>query len=141
MISKAVDIELANYGTGITQVQILYLIERYNKPLNPSKLSRLLETRPHSMSALLIRMEKQGLLYRARSKKDQRQLKVLITDKGEAILNKIGLPAILERIFSHLPAEQVTQFSELAQSLYDVALEEVQGKAIVHDETRKVKSR
>jgi len=52
-------------------------------PLRPSDLSWILERTPNSMSMLIDRMAKAGLVRRTRDRKDRRVVTVSLTDKGQ----------------------------------------------------------
>jgi DNA-binding MarR family transcriptional regulator len=52
-------------------------------PLRPSDLASILERSPNSVSMLVDRMVKAGLVKRARDRKDRRTVFVSMTDKGE----------------------------------------------------------
>jgi DNA-binding MarR family transcriptional regulator len=60
-------------------------------PLRPSDLSRILERTPNSMSMLIDRMVKAGLVRRTRDRKDRRVVTVSFAGKGE----KAVQPAII----------------------------------------------
>ena len=60
-------------------------------PLRPSDLSRMLERTPNSMSMLIDRMARAGLVRRARDRKDRRVVTVSFTSKGE----KAVQPAVI----------------------------------------------
>ncbi len=60
-------------------------------PLRPSDLSRILERTPNSMSMLIDRMVRAGLVRRTRDRKDRRVVTVSFASKGE----KAVQPAII----------------------------------------------
>ena len=57
-------------------------------PLSPSALGLLLERGPNSMSMLVDRMVKAGLVRRRRDRKDRRVVFVTMTSKGRRPLNR-----------------------------------------------------
>jgi DNA-binding MarR family transcriptional regulator len=61
-------------------------------PLRPSDLSHILERTPNSISMLIDRMVKAGLVRRARDRKDRRTVTVSLTSKGEAAVEP-AIPA------------------------------------------------
>ncbi len=60
-------------------------------PLRPSDLSRILERTPNSMSMLVDRMVKAGLVKRTRDRKDRRVVTVSMTTRGETAVE----PAVI----------------------------------------------
>ena len=65
---------------------------RSRGPLRPSDLSHILERTPNSISMLIDRMVKAGLVRRARDRKDRRTVTVSLTSKGEAAVEP-AIPA------------------------------------------------
>jgi len=55
---------------------------RDHGPMSQSRLAELLEIRPQSLSELIVRMEEDGLVSRAQSGEDRRQLIVSLTEAG-----------------------------------------------------------
>ena len=51
-------------------------------PMSQSRLAELLEIRPQSLSELIVRMEDDGLVARAQSGEDRRQIIVSLTEEG-----------------------------------------------------------
>lgn len=76
---------------GLTYPQYLVLLVLWEKdaqPVNDIAKRLLLET--NTVTPLLQRMEKVGILTRAKSKKDARQIIVSLTAKGKDLQNKLS---------------------------------------------------
>jgi len=67
MLQRAIDLEISRVGLTIPQAGVLYFLHITKEPLTPMKLSRLLHRQPHTVSALLTRMEAQGLVRQPRT--------------------------------------------------------------------------
>jgi DNA-binding MarR family transcriptional regulator len=79
------DVVFSKYGITTEQWRLLACIKSRG-PLRPSDIASLLERSPNSMSMLVDRMVKAGLVRRMRDRKDRRAVFVYLTDKGrEAI--------------------------------------------------------
>lgn len=77
---------------GISAAQLWALWELQRSPgLNVSDLSRQLSVHPSTASNLLDKLEQGGLIERQRRERDQRIVRVFITDAGRALLS--GAPA------------------------------------------------
>ena len=80
---------------GLTYPQYLVLLVLWEKdaqPVNDIAKRLLLET--NTVTPLLQRMEKEGVLTRAKGKKDARQMIVSLTKKGKDLQKKLaGVPA------------------------------------------------
>ena len=123
--SRAADIELNKLGTSLAEIQILYVLKHYRGPMTPSTLSHLLVRRPNSVSGILIRMERRGLLRRLRDQQDQRVVIVEITNKGESVFNQRMYTPVISRIMSNLSEEELLQFSKVTQVIYEAAIREL----------------
>jgi len=75
------DSVFGKYGLSTEQLGVLAAIESIG-PLRPIDLAASLERAPNSMSMLVDRMVKAGLVRRTRDRKDRRAVFVSITDKG-----------------------------------------------------------
>lgn len=81
----------SKYGLTTEQFGVLASIKSRG-PLRPSDLASLLERTPNSMSMLVDRMVKAGLVRRTRDRKDRRVVTVFLTEKGKTAVE----PAIPE---------------------------------------------
>ncbi len=91
-------------------------------PLRPSDLAKLLERTPNSMSMLIDRMVKAGLVTRKRDRKDRRVVTVSFTEKGKIAVE----PAVLagwEFIHEILSALTDNEQRDLANSLETIKCE------------------
>jgi DNA-binding MarR family transcriptional regulator len=75
------DLVYSKYGLTSEQVAVLAAVKSRG-PLRPSEFASILERSPNSMSMLIDRMVKTGLVRRTRDRKDRRVVFVSMTDKG-----------------------------------------------------------
>jgi DNA-binding MarR family transcriptional regulator len=75
------DLAYRKYGLSSEQIGVLAAIKSRG-PLKPSEFASILERSPNSMSMLIDRMVKAGLVRRTRDRKDRRVVFVTMTDKG-----------------------------------------------------------
>ena len=95
--------------SGITRIQsaVLFIVKNMKGPATPAEISRRLLRKPHSVSELLRRMEKEGLIKRAKDLKRKNQIRISLTKKGERINRKArNLGAIHEIVCSLSEEEQ-----------------------------------
>jgi MarR family transcriptional regulator, organic hydroperoxide resistance regulator len=93
---------------GLTHPQYLVMLALWQHGrLSVKDLSRLLQLDPGTLSPLLKRLEAAGLLRRERDPKDQRNLALALTDKGQALREEAEkIPAgIVERLA--MPIEEL----------------------------------
>ena len=82
-LHRARVVELHKVGLTIPQVEVLYLLKSSQEPMTPMKLARRMGRRPHTMSALLSRMEAERLVKLTRDMERKNWVRVSLTKKGE----------------------------------------------------------
>ena len=87
-LQRARDLELGQMGLTIPQAAVLYMLKATEEPLTPMKLSRRLNRQPHTVSALLTRMETQGLVKTNRDLQRKNWVRVSLTKKGEVAFKR-----------------------------------------------------
>lgn len=75
--------ELAQVGLTVPQTLVLIIVQSSPEPITPMKLSRLMHREPHTISALLTRMEAQGLVKKERNLERGNWVRVSLTKKGK----------------------------------------------------------
>ena len=83
-LQRAREIELAKVGLSIPQAGILHFLATSKEALTPMKLSRLMGRQPHTIGALVVRMEAQGLVQTTHDLKRKNWVRVSLTNKGPA---------------------------------------------------------
>jgi len=83
VLERARNLELAKIGLNIPQASVLYCLKVSEEPMTPMKLSRMMHKQPHTVSALVHRMEAQGLVTTKKDLKRKNWLRVSLTKKGE----------------------------------------------------------
>ena len=99
----------AEYGITTEQFSVLAAVKSRDGSLRPTDLAYLLERSPNSISMLIDRMVKAGLVKRTRDRKDRRVVHVHLTTKGENAL-KPAMPAsweFIQKILSPMPYEDI----------------------------------
>ncbi len=84
------DLVFSKYGITTEQWRVLACIKSRG-PLRPTDIALMLERSPNSISMLVDRMVKAGLVKRIRDRKDRRMVFVSMTDKG----GKAVKPAVI----------------------------------------------
>jgi DNA-binding MarR family transcriptional regulator len=82
VLERARELELAKIGLSRAQTQVLYCLSISPGPTTPMKLARMLHKQPHTISAMVHRMETQGLLTTKRDMKRKNWVRVSLTKKG-----------------------------------------------------------
>ncbi len=91
ILQRAWGMELAQIGLTVPQTLVLITVAGSTEPITPMKLSKLLHREPHTISALLTRMEAQGLVKKERNLERGNWVRVTLTKKGkEAYERQVG---------------------------------------------------
>ncbi|MBA7527910.1 hypothetical protein ES705_20090 [subsurface metagenome] len=85
----------------------------------PSKISQRVFRRPHSVSALLQRMEKKGLVKRDRNLEKKNMVGVTMTEKGKQVYRKSTREKSLHEAMAVLSEEDRQQLRSCLRKLYD----------------------
>ena len=107
------------YGLTMEQFGLLATLKSSGGSLRPVDLALLLERSPNSVSMLVDRMVKAGLVRRARDRKDRRAVNVFLTSKGENAL-KPAMPAgweFIQKILSPLSYEDKHALANLLEKV------------------------
>jgi DNA-binding MarR family transcriptional regulator len=103
----------------------LVIVWALNGKATPALLSRRLFLEPHSVSELVIRMEKKGLITKIKDAKRENVIRISITPKGRKFCRQTVQPEFVHDIMSALSEEQRMQLRVCLQILYEKALKEL----------------
>jgi DNA-binding MarR family transcriptional regulator len=117
--------ELLQQNLSATSAQILFLIDAMGKDVTPAKISRMLLREPHSVSGILMRMEKQGLIRRAKNMERKNLIRVTLTPKGENVLKQAMKKEGIKHVLSRLSEDQRRQLKQLLAILKDAGMKEL----------------
>jgi DNA-binding MarR family transcriptional regulator len=115
MLKMCEDRVYREYKLTTEQYVVLVTIKYLDGPVRPTDIARWLRHSPNSISMIIDRMVKAGLLRRVRDRKDRREVRLIITSKGEEALKpalRAGLEFIWETL-SPLSYEDKQTFSRL----------------------------
>jgi len=117
--------ELLPQNLSATAADILFLVDAMGKDVIPAKISRMLIREPHSISGILLRMEKQGLLKRAKNMERKNLIRVTLTSKGETMLKQVMKKEGVNHVLSKLTEEQRRQLKQSLAALKDAGMKEL----------------
>ncbi len=126
-VSKAMEYRLAKAGLSPEKLAVLWTCRDYPGTLTPAELSRLVFREEQTVTGLLNRMEREGLIKRIPKRKGKPFTEVKITPKGEETIGP-ALPvhkALIAELASDLSAEQQEKLQESLRALRDKALETI----------------
>jgi MarR family 2-MHQ and catechol resistance regulon transcriptional repressor len=112
------DSVFGKYGLTTEQFGVLASIKSRG-PLRPTDLALILERTPNSMSMLIDRMVKAGLVRRTRDRKDRRVVTVSLTSRGETAVEP-AIPAgweFIHQILSPLSYDDQRVFAGMLETV------------------------
>ena len=124
-IVKTREMEASQSGISASQTQVLFFIQTVDGPLTPAQLSRLLFRESQSVSGILSRMEKRGLIKRVKDLDKKNQVRIVMTEKGRQVYSRSTKRRSIQRIMSSLSKEERQQLKSLLQVLMDRTLKEL----------------
>jgi DNA-binding MarR family transcriptional regulator len=101
------------------QFLILLTVESSTPPVSQTTIAKAINRGLNSVSMIIDRMEKQGLVVRTRSEEDRRESHITLTSKGKTALAesvRIG-GALRERLGKAFQAEELEAFTNLTKKL------------------------
>jgi DNA-binding MarR family transcriptional regulator len=105
-MGRAVEDELRPIGVTMVQAAILWVAKTSEKPVTPPMLSRLLVREPHTVQAILSRMERQGLIERTKDLQRKNLVRVTLTEKGEEAFARADELKTVPNLLSCLSLEE-----------------------------------
>jgi DNA-binding MarR family transcriptional regulator len=114
-LNLCLDLVFSKYGISNEQARLLACIKSRG-PMRPVDIAKLLERAPNSMSMLVDRMVKAGLVRRTRDRKDRRAVFVSLTNKGNEAVEP-AIPAVWEFMNRFLSVVSYDEQRALADTL------------------------
>lgn len=126
IIRKSIRKELEQFNVTSRQVAVLLVIQANAGKITPAEISRQLFREPHTISAVLKRMEKQGLLTRHKDLSKKNLIRVALTEEGRNLYFQTSKQRkSIQKIFSCLSEEEVRQLSSCLEKLKRRGMKEI----------------
>jgi len=118
---------LAKIGLSPEQNELLWVAANHPGPLTAAEICRALFRESNTISQLLNRMERGGLVTRAPKRKGRPFTEVKTTGKGQELYNQAKETnlAHMKKIISCLSAEEIQQLKNLLKKIRENALKEI----------------
>ena len=121
-VFKARELELEQYGVSTSQAGVMFVVDTMGGRTRPAEIARWMVREPHSISGLLTRMEKDGLLQRVPDPERRNAVSIILTEKGREICEKVFLRESVRQILSVLDEGQRQQLTNSLITVRDRAL-------------------
>ena len=117
MIFRLREKELAQVGLTPEQAQVLDIIYEAGGSTSINTIVQATQRQHNSMSTLITRMARQGLVRKTRTRRDKRVYRVTLTEKG--ITSYLSAPKeIFDRAFSCLSEKEIDIFGDYLKRIY-----------------------
>jgi DNA-binding MarR family transcriptional regulator len=115
--------ELLEYGMSGEEAAILFVAQAAGRKATPAEISRWTLREAHSISALLMRMEKKGLIRKIKDLEKKNQVRVVLTKKGKQAHTKSSKRSSVNKMLDGFSKTERGQFIKYLKKLRDAALE------------------
>lgn len=123
--------ELRGKDVTMMQASVLFIAKSIDVPPTPAEISRWIFREPHTVSALLTKMEKEGLIRKVKDLDRKNLVRIEITDKGEeAYLRSRDRAVVIGEILSCLTPDEARQLQSYLERLRDTALQKLGGRKL-----------
>ena len=121
LVSRCEDQVFAEHGITTEQHSVLMVVKHIDGPVRPTDIARWLDRSVNSVSMIIDRMVKAGLVKRVRDKKDRRTVFVTITSKAEQayVLASVAGWELIQEILSPLSDKDKRTLIKLLETLRD----------------------
>ncbi len=114
--------ELQKIGISTAIAEVLFTIEDIGYRATPTEISSHLVREFHSVSSILSRMEKKGLVKKVNDLERKNMVRIYITDKGKQVYHEARKRESILNILSCLSETEVIQLSLPLKKLRDEAI-------------------
>ena len=117
--------EFDKQKVSVTQATVLLIVEALGDKATPAEISQWLFREPNSVSEILSRMKKQGLIRKVNDLGRKNLVRVVLTKEGQEAYYWSAKEEAVRRIISTLSEEERRQLALCLYSLWGRALEEL----------------
>ncbi len=125
IIFNAREAELQQYGFPATQAEVLFVIKAIGDKVTPAQISRMIFRRPHSVSGIIDRMVKAGLVKKTKDLHKKNLIRVTLTAKGEEAYKQALKRKSIPKIMSALSEAERQKLKSLLETLRNKGLKEL----------------
>jgi len=117
--------ELQRYNMTPEQAQVLMIAQELDNKGTPAEISRKLVRQPHTISALVNRMERKGLVSKVKDLERKNMVRVALTKKGEKALEVSRKGGPIRRILGILNEGERREFHDYLERIMLKSREEL----------------
>jgi DNA-binding MarR family transcriptional regulator len=117
ILRRAWEMELGQIGLTVPQALVLNIVAGSREPITPMKLSKLMYREPHTISALLSRMEAQGLVKKERNLQRGNWVRVSLTKKGKQAYERVIMASRVRNLTDCLSKQELDALNKINRKL------------------------
>lgn len=124
LLFRCQDQAVARFALTAEQYSVLVAIAFLDAPVRATDIGGWMDRKVNSVSMIVDRMVKAGLVRRARDLPDRREVRLALTGKGEQALKSANpvVSKLIDEILSSLPPEDTSTLIRLLETLRDRAM-------------------
>jgi DNA-binding MarR family transcriptional regulator len=140
LVLKCEDRVFGEHGLTTEQHAVLMAIKHINGPVRPTDVARWLDRSVNSVSMIIDRMVKAGLVRRVRDRKDRRTVFLTITSKAEKayVMATVAGWGLIQEVLSPLSDEDKLTLIRLLETLRDKTYDYLGSGGVVEEVRRNV---
>lgn len=123
--------ELNQYGISATESQVLFTINDIGGKVTPAAISRRVYREHNTVTALLGRMEKKGLIKKERDQERKNIWRIEMTEKGKEIFRRSAKMESIHAVISILSAREVKNMETYLRRIRDNALKQLTKESVI----------
>jgi DNA-binding MarR family transcriptional regulator len=117
--------ELHQYGISAEQAEVLFILQAISYRPTPTDIARWMLRRPHTIGALLNRMERKGLVRKTKNSVRRNLVRVELTEKGQQAYYQATKMKSIHKVMSRLSEEEHQQLDWCLSTLRARELKEL----------------
>jgi DNA-binding MarR family transcriptional regulator len=124
-VFRAREKELQRYGVSPEQVGLLFVVQALGNKATPAAISRHIIRQPHTVSALVDRMARRGLVKKVKDLDRKNLVRVVMTEKGKKTYDLSTKRGPIHRIMGILSPEEKQEFRTHLEKILAKARKEI----------------
>ena len=118
--------ELRQYNISCIQSTVMQIIQALGDKATPAEISRWAFRESQSVSELLNRMEKEGLVEKIKDLDRKNMVRVVLTERGLEAYRQVQKYEMVHKVMSSLSATERKQLRNTLKKVWNRALEELE---------------
>ena len=114
--------ELNDYGITPIESAVMFVVKALKEKATPAEIARWLLREPHTVSGLLIRMEKDGWITKTKDLERKNMIRIAVTKKGEKVHRESARASNAIQLLSCLSEKERDTLLACLEKLRDTAL-------------------